>query len=244
MGITLPRRYGGLNFPVTVSVMIVEMISRADPALMNVFGLQDIAETVNKFAADELKDAYLPRFASGEVTGSMALTEPEAGSDLQNVQLKASLGDDGVWRLNGVKRFITNGGGQVSLVLARSEEGTSDARGPVDVPLRARRAHDDPPPRRQSSASTARRRPASCMFRRRAGASLVASVGAASPPIVILTRPIKPHRRGRRQGIAEGHGEAMASRHRSTTDERVQLRRTNPTIGLTGPCKLPPCWPT
>jgi hypothetical protein len=129
MGITLPRRYGGLNFPVTVSVMIVEMISRADPALMNVFGLQDIAETVNKFAADELKDAYLPRFASGEVTGSMALTEPEAGSDLQNVQLKASLGDNGVWRLNGVKRFITNGGGQVSLVLARSEEGTSDARG-------------------------------------------------------------------------------------------------------------------
>jgi len=129
MGITLPRRYGGLNFPVTVSVMIVEMISRADPALMNVFGLQDIAETVNKFASDELKDAYLPRFASGEVTGSMALTEPEAGSDLQNVQLKATLGDDGVWRLNGVKRFITNGCGQVSLVLARSEEGTTDARG-------------------------------------------------------------------------------------------------------------------
>ena len=129
MGITLPRRYGGLNFPITVSVMIVEMISRADPALMNVFGLQDIAETVNKFATDELKQAYLPRFASGEVTGSMALTEPEAGSDLQNVQLKATLGADGVWRLNGVKRFITNGCGQVSLVLARSEEGTTDARG-------------------------------------------------------------------------------------------------------------------
>jgi hypothetical protein len=129
MGITLPRRYGGLNFPVTVSVMIVEMISRADPALMNVFGLQDIAETVNKFASGEIKERYLPRFASGEVTGSMALTEPEAGSDLQNVQLKATLGDDGVWRLSGVKRFITNGCGQVSLVLARSEEGTTDARG-------------------------------------------------------------------------------------------------------------------
>ena len=129
MGITLPRRFGGLNFPVTVSVMIVEMISRADPALMNVFGLQDIAETVNKFASDDLRQAYLPRFASGEVTGSMALTEPEAGSDLQNVQLKAALGDDGVWRLSGVKRFITNGCGQVSLVLARSEEGTTDARG-------------------------------------------------------------------------------------------------------------------
>ena len=129
MGITLPRRYGGLNFPIAVSVMIVEMISRADPALMNVFGLQDIAETVNKFASDELKQAYLPRFASGEVTGSMALTEPEAGSDLQNVQLKAALGADGVWRLSGVKRFITNGCGAIALVLARSEEGTTDARG-------------------------------------------------------------------------------------------------------------------
>ncbi|MEZ5125394.1 MAG: acyl-CoA dehydrogenase family protein [Thermoleophilia bacterium] len=129
MGITLPRQYGGLNFPVTVSVMIVEMVSRADPALMNIFGLQDIAETVNKFASDEIKKAYLPRFASGEVTGSMALTEPEAGSDLQNVQLKATLMDDGTWRLNGVKRFITNGCGRLSLVLARSEDGTTDARG-------------------------------------------------------------------------------------------------------------------
>jgi len=129
MGITLPRRYGGLNFPVTVSVMIVEMVSRADPALMNIFGLQDIAETVNKFASEEMKAAFLPRFASGEVTGSMALTEPEAGSDLQNVQLKATEQPDGTWRLNGVKRFITNGCGRISLVLARSEEGTTDARG-------------------------------------------------------------------------------------------------------------------
>ncbi len=129
MGITLPRAYGGLNFPITVSVMIVEMVSRADPALMNIFGLQDIAETINKFASEEMKTAYLPRFASGEVTGSMALTEPEAGSDLQNVQLKATEQPDGTWRLNGVKRFITNGCGRVSLVLARSEEGTTDARG-------------------------------------------------------------------------------------------------------------------
>jgi alkylation response protein AidB-like acyl-CoA dehydrogenase len=129
MGITLPRRYGGLNFPVTISVMIVEMISRADPALMNVFGLQDIAETINKFASEEMKQAFLPRFAAGEVTGSMALTEPEAGSDLQNVQLKATPAGDGTWRLNGVKRFITNGCGTISLVLARSEEGTTDARG-------------------------------------------------------------------------------------------------------------------
>ena len=129
MGITLPRTFGGLNFPIAVSVMIVEMVSRADPSLMNIFGLQDIAETINKFASDEVKAAYLPRFASGEVTGSMALTEPEAGSDLQNVQLKATPAGDGTWRLNGVKRFITNGCGRISLVLARSEEGTTDARG-------------------------------------------------------------------------------------------------------------------
>jgi alkylation response protein AidB-like acyl-CoA dehydrogenase len=129
MGLTLPRKYGGLNFPVSISVMIIEMVSRADPALMNIFGLQDISETVNKFADDEMKAAYLPRFASGDVTGSMALTEPEAGSDLQNVQLKAVEQPDGTWRLNGVKRFITNGCGQISLVLARSEEGTTDARG-------------------------------------------------------------------------------------------------------------------
>ncbi len=129
LGITLPRKYGGLNFPVSVSVMIVEMVSRADPALMNIFGLQDISETVNKFADEAMKAAYLPRFASGEVTGSMALTEPEAGSDLQNVQLKATEQPDGTWRLSGVKRFITNGNGRISLVLARSEEGTTDARG-------------------------------------------------------------------------------------------------------------------
>jgi alkylation response protein AidB-like acyl-CoA dehydrogenase len=129
MGITLPRKYGGLNFPVSVSVMIVEMVSRADPALMNIFGLQDISETINKFADEAMKAAFLPRFASGEVTGSMALTEPEAGSDLQNVQLKATEQPDGTWRLNGVKRFITNGNGRISLVLARSEEGTTDARG-------------------------------------------------------------------------------------------------------------------
>jgi alkylation response protein AidB-like acyl-CoA dehydrogenase len=129
MGITLPRRFGGLNFPVTIAAMIIEIISRADASLMNIFGLQDIAETINKFASEEIKQAYLPRFASGEVTGSMALTEPEAGSDLQNIQLKARQGADGRWCLNGVKRFITNGCGQVSLVLARSEEGTTDARG-------------------------------------------------------------------------------------------------------------------
>jgi len=129
MGATLPRRFGGLNMPVTILVMITEIVSRADASLMNIFGLQDIAETVNKFASEEIKEAYLPRFASGEVTGSMALTEAEAGSDLQNVQLKAHLGEDGRWYLNGVKRFITNGCGQIALVLARSEKGTTDGRG-------------------------------------------------------------------------------------------------------------------
>ena len=129
MGMTLPRRYGGLSLPVSIVTIVIEMISRADASLMNVFGLQDIGETINKFASEEIKAAYLPRFSSGEVTGSMALTEPEAGSDLQNVQLKAHLGDDGRWYLTGVKRFITNGCGEISLVLARSEEGTTDARG-------------------------------------------------------------------------------------------------------------------
>jgi alkylation response protein AidB-like acyl-CoA dehydrogenase len=129
MGITLPRRFGGLNFPVTVLAMVTEIVSRADASLMNIFGLQDIADTINKFASEEIKQVFLPRFASGEVTGSMALTEAEAGSDLQNIQLKARQGADGRWYLNGVKRFITNGCGQVSLVLARSEEGTTDGRG-------------------------------------------------------------------------------------------------------------------
>lgn len=129
MGVTLPRRFGGLNLPVTILVMVTEIVSRADASLMNIFGLQDIAETINKFASEDIKAAYLPRFASGEVTGSMALTEPEAGSDLQNIQLKARQGEDGRWYLNGVKRFITNGCGQISLVLARSEEGTTDGRG-------------------------------------------------------------------------------------------------------------------
>ena len=129
MGFTLPRRYGGLNCPVTIYTIAIEMVSRAEAGLMNIFGLQDIAETINKFADEEIKAKYLPRFTSGEVTGSMALTEPDAGSDLQAVQLKAFQGEDGKWYLNGVKRFITNGCGQISLVLARSEEGTKDGRG-------------------------------------------------------------------------------------------------------------------
>lgn len=129
MGFTLPRKYGGLNCPVTIFTIANEMVSQAEAGLMNIVGLQDISETINKFASEEIKAAYLPRFCSGEVTGSMALTEPDAGSDLQAVQLKAFQDEDGNWFLNGVKRFITNGCGQISLVLARSEEGTHDGRG-------------------------------------------------------------------------------------------------------------------
>ena len=128
MGGALPRRYGGLNLPVTVNNIIVEMVSQADASLMNLFGLQDIAVTINKFGSPEQKERILPKFARGEVSGSMALTEPEAGSDLQSVSLRA-IEKDGQWYLDGVKRFITNGSGEVSLVLARSEEGSRGGRG-------------------------------------------------------------------------------------------------------------------
>ncbi|HUT36097.1 MAG TPA: acyl-CoA dehydrogenase family protein [Planctomycetota bacterium] len=131
MGFTLPRKYGGIYLPHTTYAAAIEMVSRGDAALMTLFGLGDIAETILRFASDELKDKYLPRFASGEATGAMVLTEPDAGSDLQAVRLKASPDPDdpSLWRLNGVKRFITNGCGDILLVLARSEEGTRDGRG-------------------------------------------------------------------------------------------------------------------
>lgn len=129
MGMILPRKYGGLNFPFTVYMMAVEMVSRADASLMNLFGLQDIADTVRKFGSEEQRQEFLPKFCTGEYTGAMALTEPDAGSDLQAVKLQAYQNDRGEWFLRGVKRFITNGNGQVLLVLARSEQGTKDARG-------------------------------------------------------------------------------------------------------------------
>lgn len=129
MGFTLPYKYGGLNCPNLIYTVATEIVSRADGSLMNLFGLQGIAETVNAFANDEIKDEVLPRFARGEVTGAMVLTEPDAGSDLQSVRLKAELDENGVWRLNGVKRFITNGCGEILLTLARSEPHISDGRG-------------------------------------------------------------------------------------------------------------------
>lgn len=129
MGFTLPRKYGGLNCPNIVYSMATEIVSRADASFMNFFGLQGIAETVYAFADESIKDAVLPRFARGEVTGAMVLTEPDAGSDLQAVRLRAWQDGDGRWYLNGVKRFITNGCGDILLVLARSEPDIADGRG-------------------------------------------------------------------------------------------------------------------
>ncbi|HUU81868.1 MAG TPA: acyl-CoA dehydrogenase family protein [Phycisphaerae bacterium] len=129
MGFTLPRVYGGLNCPNVVYTMAIEMVSRADTSLMNIFGLQGIAETINAFADDSIKEAFLPGFARGEYTGAMVLTEPDAGSDLQAVSLRAWQDEDGQWRLNGVKRFITNGCGDILLTLARSEPEIRDGRG-------------------------------------------------------------------------------------------------------------------
>ncbi|MDR2079520.1 MAG: acyl-CoA dehydrogenase family protein [Treponema sp.] len=129
MGFCIPRRYGGLNMPSTILCIASELLSRADASCLN-FGLQqDIAETINKFASEEQKQAVLPRLCSGEWSSSMILTEPDAGSDLQAVNLKAVQGEDGKWYLSGVKRFITNGCGTIGLVLARSEEKGKGARG-------------------------------------------------------------------------------------------------------------------
>ncbi len=129
-GVMLEHRFGGLNFPVSIYTMMTEMVSRADASLQNLFGLQDIAETIAEFGSEEQKQQYLPKFAQGLVDGSMDLTEPDYGSDLQAVKLRAWQDEKtGQWYLNGMKRFITNGCAQVHLVLARSEEGTSDGRG-------------------------------------------------------------------------------------------------------------------
>ncbi len=128
-GMSLPRQYGGLNFSYVPYVMAAEIVSRGDCGFANIWGLQDCAETIYEFGSEEIKNEYLPRINNG-ATCSMDLTEPDAGSDLQAVRLKATYDEQaGVWRLNGVKRFITNGDADIKLVLARSEEGTTDGRG-------------------------------------------------------------------------------------------------------------------
>jgi len=129
MGFTLPHKFGGLNFPNLVYSMAIEIVSRADASLMNIFGLQGIAETINAFASEEIKQKYLYDFSAGKVTGAMVLTEPDAGSDLQSVKLRAFQDGSGNWLLHGVKRFITNGCGEVLLVLARSEPDRSGGLG-------------------------------------------------------------------------------------------------------------------
>ncbi len=130
IGMSLPRQYGGLNFSMVPYVMSAEIVARGDAGFTNIWGLQDCAETIHEFASDEIKNDFLPRFNRDGATAAMDLTEPDAGSDLQAVQLKATYNENTkTWLLNGVKRFITNGDADVSLVLARSEEGTSDARG-------------------------------------------------------------------------------------------------------------------
>ena len=128
MGMAMPRRFGGLNFPITPYIMAAEIVSRADTGFENLWGLQDCAETLYEFGSEEQRAKYIPRVCEGE-TMSMDLTEPDAGSDLQSVMLKATQKEDGTWVLNGVKRFITNGDSDIHLVLARSEDGTKDGRG-------------------------------------------------------------------------------------------------------------------
>ena len=129
MGMSLPYRFEGLNFPIVPYIMAADIVSRADAGFVNIWGLQDCAETINEFASEEQKEKYLPRVCNGD-TMAMDLTEPDAGSDLQAVQLKATWDEKrNAWMLNGVKRFITNGDGDISLVLARSEPGTKDGRG-------------------------------------------------------------------------------------------------------------------
>ncbi len=129
MGLSMPRRFGGLNFPSVTFMLAADMVSRADAGFENLWALQDCAETIYEFGSEEQKQHYISRVCEGE-TMSMDLTEPDAGSDLQSVQLKATYSEtDGCWYLNGVKRFITNGDSDIHLVLARSEEGTKDGRG-------------------------------------------------------------------------------------------------------------------
>jgi len=131
MGLAMPRRFGGLNVPQTVKIAVIEMVARADASLMNIVGLQDIAETIDAFAKEDLKKEVLPRLCGGDATAAMVFTEPDAGSDLGSVRLRAEVEDEArnLWRLSGTKRFITNGCGDVLVVLARSEADSSGARG-------------------------------------------------------------------------------------------------------------------
>ena len=129
MGVQIPYYLEGLNMPCVIMTAINDMVSRADASLMNMVGLQGIAETINMFADEEIKKEYVPKLVRGGWTGAMVLTEPDAGSDLQSVKTSAHQDENGNWFVNGVKRFITNGCGEVLLVLARTEPGTTNGAG-------------------------------------------------------------------------------------------------------------------
>lgn len=129
LGVQIPYSLGGLNMPCAVLTACNDIVSRGDASLMNIFGLQGIAETINMFGDEELKKQYIPKLVTGEWTGAMVLTEPDAGSDLQSVKTSAHQDENGNWFVNGVKRFITNGCGEVLLVLARTENNSTDGRG-------------------------------------------------------------------------------------------------------------------
>ena len=129
MGVMLPRRHGGSGFPSSIYMMMIEMVSRADASLMTLFGYQDVGELIARFGTEEQGEQFLPGLASGDFIGAIVLSEPGAGSDLQSIKLRASEDDDGQWRLNGVKHFISNGCGDVLMVLARSEEKISNIFG-------------------------------------------------------------------------------------------------------------------
>lgn len=129
MGVIIPRKYGGVNFPATIYIMMIEVVSRADASLMTLFGYQDVGETIARLGTEEQCREFLPKYTKGEWTGATCLTEPGAGSDLQSVKLQAYQDQLGQWRLRGVKHFISNGGGDVLVVLARSESGANNMFG-------------------------------------------------------------------------------------------------------------------
>ena len=124
MGVIIPRKYGGLQFPATIYMMMIEMVSQADASMMTLFGYQDVGEAIALWGTHEQAQEFLPKYAAGERIGAMVLTEPGAGSDLQATRLQAHCDDAGQWYLKGTKHFISNGNGDLLLVLAKSEPGT------------------------------------------------------------------------------------------------------------------------
>ncbi len=131
---SIGRKHGGLGLPCSIQTMLMEIFSRADGSLAIAIGCMNLAETIERFGSPEMIKTYVPQMVVGELCGAMALTEPNYGSDLPNLQTKAIKGEDGVWRITGAKRFITHGCGlgdkpSIILTLARTGSPTSGARG-------------------------------------------------------------------------------------------------------------------